>query len=157
MTQRPLPKTVMPLADELLSGWLMRLAVTNHCEVDELLAHIEVETRQAAMLDFDVELAAATAEKVSIAARVEPETVKSLSFGEMTQAEALMTAQVRSKRVPTAPDAASRSNIGGRHGHLTAKFAACGFIQSSSSLMAIEYPKNCFVVRDAEQGCSKMR
>ena len=100
MTQRPLPKTVMPLADELLSGWLMRLAVTNHCEVDELLAHIEVETRQAAMLDFDVELAAATAEKVSIAARVEPETVKSLSFGEMTQAEALMTAQVPFQACP---------------------------------------------------------
>ena len=100
MTQRPLPKTVMPLADELLSGWLMRLAVTNHCEVDELLAHIEVETRQVAMLDFDVELAAATAEKVSIAARVEPETVKSLSFGEMTQAEALMTAQVPFQACP---------------------------------------------------------
>lgn len=56
MTQRPLPKTVTPLADELLSGWLTRLAVTNHCEVDELLAHIGVDTRQVAMLDFDVEV-----------------------------------------------------------------------------------------------------
>jgi hypothetical protein len=56
VTQRPLPKTVTPLADELLSGWLTRLAVTNHCEVDELLAHIGVDTRQVAMLDFDVEV-----------------------------------------------------------------------------------------------------
>jgi hypothetical protein len=60
---RPLPKTVTPLADELLSGWLTRLAVTNHCEVDELLAHIEVDTGQVAMLDFEVEVAATTAEK----------------------------------------------------------------------------------------------
>lgn len=100
MTQRPLPKTVMPLADELLSGWLTRLAVINHCEVDELLAHIEVETRQAAMLDFEVELATATAERVSIAARVDPETVKSLSFGAMTQIEALLTAQVPFQACP---------------------------------------------------------
>ena len=45
MKPRPLPKTVTPLADELLSGWLTRLAVTNHCEVDELLAHAGHPTR----------------------------------------------------------------------------------------------------------------
>lgn len=79
MRQRPLPKTVTPLADELLSGWLTRLAVTNHCEVDELLEHIGVDRRQAAMLDFDVEVDANTAEKISIAARVAAETVQSLT------------------------------------------------------------------------------
>ena len=94
MTPRPLPKTVTPLSDELLSGWLTRLAVTNHCEVDELLAHIGVDTRQAAMLDFDVEVDAATAAKISIAARIGSETVKSLCFGAMTETEALMAAQV---------------------------------------------------------------
>lgn len=100
MKQRPLPKTVTPLADELLSGWLTRLAVTNHCEVDELLAHIELDTRQVAMLDFDVEVAAITAEKISIAARVAAETVQSLAFGAMTQTEALMTAQVAFQSCP---------------------------------------------------------
>jgi len=94
LSQRPLPKTVTPLADELLSGWLTRLAVTNHCEVDELLAHIGVDTRQVAMLDFETKVAATTAEKISIAARVAAETVQSLTFGTMTETEALMTAQV---------------------------------------------------------------
>jgi hypothetical protein len=91
---RPLPKTVTPLPDELLSGWLTRLAVTNHCEVDKLLAHIGVDTRQVAMLDFEVQVAATIAEKISIAARVTAETVQSLTFGTMTQDEAPMTAQV---------------------------------------------------------------
>ena len=100
MKQRPLPKTVTPLADELLSGWLTRLAVANHCEVDELLAHIGVDTRQVAMLDFEVEVAATTAEKISIAARVAAETVQSLTFGTMTQTEALMTAQVAFQSCP---------------------------------------------------------
>ena len=100
MKQRPLPKTVTPLADELLSGWLTRLAVTNHCEVDELLAHIGIETRQVAMMDFDVEVDATTAEKISIAARVAAETVQSLTFGTMTQTEALMTAQVAFQSCP---------------------------------------------------------
>lgn len=100
MTQRPLPKTVTPLADELLSGWLTRLAVTNHCEVDELLAHIGVDTRQVAMLDFDVEVDATTAEKISIAARVAAETVQSLAFGTMTQTEAMMTARVAFQSCP---------------------------------------------------------
>jgi hypothetical protein len=36
-------------------------------------------------LDFDVEVATATAEKISIAARVAAETVQSLTFGAMTQ------------------------------------------------------------------------
>ena len=100
MKPHPLPKTVTPLADELLSGWLTRLAVTNHCEVDELLAHIGVDTRQVAMLDFEVEVAATIAEKISIAARVAAETVQSLTFGTMTQDEALMTAQVAFQSCP---------------------------------------------------------
>jgi hypothetical protein len=100
LKQRPLPKTVAPLADELLTGWLTRLAVTNHCEVDELLSHIGVDTRQAAMLDFDVEVAATTAEKISIAARVTAETVQSLAFGALTPTEALMTAQVGFQSCP---------------------------------------------------------
>lgn len=43
-------------------------------EVDELLGHIWVNTRQVAMLNFDVEAAAATSEKKSIAARIAAET-----------------------------------------------------------------------------------
>jgi hypothetical protein len=98
--QRPLQKTVTPLADELLSGWLTRLAVTNHCQTDELLAHMGGATRQVAMLDFEVEAAATTAEKISIAARVAAETVQSLAFGAMTKTEALMTAQVAFQSCP---------------------------------------------------------
>lgn len=100
VTQRPLPKTVMPRDDELLSGCLIRLAVTNHFEVDELLAQIGVDTRQAAMRDFDVERAATAAEKISIAARFAAQTVQSLTFGAMTQTEALMTAHVAFQSCP---------------------------------------------------------
>ena len=100
MKQRPLPKTVTPLADELLSGWLTRLAVANHCDVDELLAHIGVDPRTVAILDFYVEVAAANAEKISIAARVTAETVQSLTFGALTPTEALMTAQVGFQSCP---------------------------------------------------------
>lgn len=100
LKQRPLPKTVTPLADELLSGWQTRLAVTNHCEVDELLLHIGVDPRTVAILDFDVEVAAADAEKISIAASVTAETVQSLTFGAMTRTEAMMTAQVAFQSCP---------------------------------------------------------
>jgi len=81
--------------------------VTNHCEVDELLAHIDellahigVEIGQAAMLDFEVERAVATAEKISIAARIDPETVQSLSFGAMAQTQPLLTAEVAFQSCP---------------------------------------------------------
>lgn len=100
MKQRPLPKTVTPLADELLSGWLTRLAVTNHCEVDELLTHIGVDMRQVANLDFEVEVAPTTAAKISTAARVTAETVQSLTFGAMTRTEAMLTAQVAFQSCP---------------------------------------------------------
>ncbi len=100
MTQRPLPKTVTPLAGELLSGWLTRLAVMNYCEADELLAHIGVDKRQVANLDFEVEVAPTTAAKISIAARVTAETVQSLTFGVMTRTEAMMTAQVAFQSCP---------------------------------------------------------
>ena len=55
--------------------------------LDGLLAHIGVDTPQAAMLDFEVKLAMTTAEKISIAARVDPETVQSLIFGALTQTD----------------------------------------------------------------------
>lgn len=92
MTPRPLPKTVAPVSDELLSGWLSRLAAANYCDVAELLAHFEIDTRHGATLDFDVD--AAVAERISLATRVAPEIVRSLSFGTMSPPEALLTAQV---------------------------------------------------------------
>ena len=122
MTPRPLPKTVAPLPDELLSGWLSRLAAANYCDDAELLAHIEIDTRHGAALDFDVE--AADAEKISIAARVDPDTVQSMTFTAMTKMEMMLTAQVPFSLAPSVPDAASRSGIGGDSGHLIANFAA---------------------------------
>ena len=91
MTLRPLPKTVAPVPDELLSGRLIRLATINYCEVDELLAHIGIAVRHPATLDFEVDMA--TVKRKAIAARLDPETVGSLIFPPMSQAEALLTAQ----------------------------------------------------------------
>jgi len=87
VTLRPLPKTVEPVPDELLSGWLIRLATINYCEVAELLAHIGIAVRHPATFGFEVDRP--TLEKIAIAARLDPKTVGSLVFPQMSQAEAL--------------------------------------------------------------------
>lgn len=92
MKSRPLPKTVAPLPDELLSGWLSRLAAANYCDDAELLAHIKIDTAHGTALDFYVD--AAVAEKIANAARVDPDVVRSLTFPAMTPREASLTAQV---------------------------------------------------------------
>lgn len=92
MTPRPLPKTVAPVPDELLSGWLSRLAAANYCDDAELLAHIEIDTTHGNALDFNVD--AAAAEKIASAARVAPDVVRSLAFPAMTPREAALTAQM---------------------------------------------------------------
>lgn len=92
MTPRPLPKTVAPLPDELLSGWLSRLAAANYCDHAELLAHIEIDTTHGTGLDFSID--AAAAEKIASTARVDPDVVRSLTFPAMTPREALLTAQM---------------------------------------------------------------
>ena len=88
----PLPKTVAPLPDELLSGWLSRLAAANYCDDAELLAHIKIDTAHGTALDFSVD--AATAERIANAARVDPDVVRSLTFPAMTPREASLTAQM---------------------------------------------------------------
>ena len=97
MTLRPLPKTVAPAPDELLSGWLIRLATTNYCEVDELPAHIGIAVRHPTTLDFEVDMA--TVKKIAIAARLDPETAGSLIFPPMAQAEAMLTARICKSRL----------------------------------------------------------
>ncbi|MDE4193164.1 TniQ family protein [Phaeobacter gallaeciensis] len=92
MKPHPLPKTVAPLPDELLSGWLSRLAAANYCDDAELLAHIKIDTAHATALDFSVDTA--TAEKIANAARVDPGVVRSLTFPAMTPREASLTAQM---------------------------------------------------------------
>lgn len=92
MTPRPLPKTVAPLPDELLSGWLSRLAAANYCDDAELLAHLEIDTTHGTALDFSID--AAAAEKIASAARVAPDVVRSLTFTAMTSREASLTAQM---------------------------------------------------------------
>jgi len=89
---RPLPKTVAPLPDELLSGWLSRLAAANYCNDAELLAHIKIDTAHGTALDFNVD--AVAAEKIANAARVDPDVVRSLTFPAMTPREASLTAQM---------------------------------------------------------------
>ena len=92
MKPHPLPKTVAPLPDELLSGWLSRLAAANYCDDAELLAHIKIDTAHGTALDFSVD--AATAERIANAARVDPDVVRSLTFPAMTPREASLTAQM---------------------------------------------------------------
>lgn len=98
MTPRPLPKTVAPLPDELLSGWLSRLAAANYCDHAELLAHIEIDTTHGTALDFSID--AAAAEKIASTARVDPDVVRSLTFPAMTPREALLTAQIPFQHCP---------------------------------------------------------
>ena len=88
----PLPKTVAPLPDELLSGWLSRLAAANYCDDAELLAHLRIDTAHGTALDFNVDAAAAA--KIANAARVNPDVVRSLTFPAMTPREASLTAQM---------------------------------------------------------------
>ena len=89
---RPLPKTVAPMPDELLSSWLSRLAAANYCDDAELLAHMKIDIAHGTALDFSID--AATAEKIANAARVAPDVVRSLAFPAMTAREASLTAQI---------------------------------------------------------------
>ena len=82
MKPHPLPKTVAPLPDELLSGWLSRLAAANYCDDAELLAHLRIDTAHGTALDFNVDAAAAA--KIANAARVNPDVVRSLTFPALT-------------------------------------------------------------------------
>ena len=109
MTPRPLPKTVAPLPDELLSGWLSRLAAANYCNNAELLAHIEIDTTHGTALDFSID--AAAAEKIANAARVAPDVVRSLAFPAMTPREASLTAQMPFQHCPQC----SREGLSLRH------------------------------------------
>ncbi len=92
MKPHPLPKTVAPLPDELLSGWLSRLAAANYCDDAELLAHIEIDTTHGTSLDFNIDAAAAA--KIANAARIDPDVVRSLTFPAMATREASLTAQI---------------------------------------------------------------
>jgi len=89
---RPLPKTVAPIPDELLSSWLSRLAAANYCDDAELLAHLKIDIAHGTALDFSVD--AVAVEKIANAARVDPDVVRSLTFPAMTPREASLTAQM---------------------------------------------------------------
>lgn len=98
MKPHPLPKTVAPLIDELLSRWLSRLAAANYCDDAELLAHIKIDTTHGTALEFSVD--AATAEKIANAARVDADIVRSLTFPTMTPEESLLTTQIPFQHCP---------------------------------------------------------
>jgi hypothetical protein len=92
LTLRPLPKTVSPHPDELLSSWLARLAAANYCDFVDLLAHIGIDSHHTIMLDFALETEAA--ERIAVIARTDVDRVQSLLFPVLTQTEAALTAQV---------------------------------------------------------------
>lgn len=98
MTRRPLPKSVAPVPDELLSGWLSRLATSNHCEVAELLSLIGVGARHAAALDYNIDVV--VADRISSAGRINPAFVPSMTFATTPDAEMRLTAQVPFQACP---------------------------------------------------------
>lgn len=91
MTRQPLPKVVVPVADELLSGWLSRLANVNHCDLVDLLAHVGIDGRYVDVLDFGIEDSAA--QRIAAVARTDCELVQSLTISAETPLEAALTAQ----------------------------------------------------------------
>lgn len=102
MKCRPLPISVTPVPDELLSGWLSRLAASNHCEVADLLNHIGIDEKYAAALDHDIDMLAA--DRISVAARIDPAFVPSMTFAAMPEAEMRLTAQVPFQTCPNCAD-----------------------------------------------------
>lgn len=102
MKRRPMPITATPVPDELLSGWLSRLAASNHCEVADLLVHIGIDAKNAAALDFDLDMLAA--DRISVAARIDPALVPSMTFAAMPEPELRLTAQVPFQACPNCAD-----------------------------------------------------
>ncbi len=98
MTLRPLPKIVAPVADELLSGWLARLANFNHCDLVDLLAHVGIDGRYVDVLDFGLEESAAV--RIADVARTDFERVQSLTISAVTPLEAELTAQFPFQKCP---------------------------------------------------------
>ena len=134
MKPHPLPKTVAPLPDELLSGWLSRLAAANYCDDAELLAHIKIDTAHGTALDFGID--AVAAEKIASAARVAPDVVRSLTFPAMTPREASLTAQMPFQHCPQC------SREGGGPGHSTARFAGRDLCRRSARTVVNRCPKS---------------
>ena len=91
MTPRPLPKIVIPVEGELLSGWLARLADFNHCDLVDLLAHVGIDGRYVDVLDFGLEDYAAL--RIAAVARTDFKLVQSLTITPATPLEAALTAQ----------------------------------------------------------------
>lgn len=102
MRCRPLPISAAPVPDELLSGWLSRLAASNHCEVADLLTHIGIDAKYAAALDHDIDRLAA--DRISAAARIDPRLVPSMTFAAMPEAQMRLTAQVPFQNCPNCAD-----------------------------------------------------
>ena len=82
---------MIPVADELLSGWLARLANFNHCDLVDLLAHVAIDGRYVDVLDFGLESSAAL--RIAAVARTDFELVQSLTITPATPLEAALTAQ----------------------------------------------------------------
>ena len=82
---------MIPVADELLSGWLARLATFNHCDLVDLLAHVGIDGRYVDVLDFGLEDSAAL--RIAAITRTDFELVHSLTISAATPLDAALTAQ----------------------------------------------------------------
>ena len=91
MTRRPLPKVVISVADEFLSGWLVWLANFNHCDLADLLAHVGIDGRYVDVLDLGFEDSAAL--RIAAVARTDFKFMQSLTITPATPLKATVAAQ----------------------------------------------------------------
>jgi len=84
--------------DDLLSGWLARLANFNHCDLVDILAHVGSEGRYVGVLDFGLE--DSVARRIAAVTRTNFELVHSLTLPAATPLEAALTAQFPFQKCP---------------------------------------------------------
>jgi hypothetical protein len=83
-------------------SWLSRLVAHNHCEVADSLVHIGIDAKYAAALDLEIDMTAA--QRISAAARIDPEFVPAMAYTAMPEAELRLTAQVPFQACPNCAD-----------------------------------------------------
>lgn len=81
---------------------VVAMAASNHCAVADLLTHIGIDAKYAAGLDHDIDRLAA--DRISVAARIDPAFVPSMTFAAMPEAEMRLTAHVPFQTCPNCAD-----------------------------------------------------
>lgn len=77
----PLPKSIKPVPDELLSSWLSRLAIANHSDVAEVLEYLNLPVVDQRLLDGM--LSDHLVHTLSAAAQLSPSLIRGLSLSNL--------------------------------------------------------------------------